>query len=512
MKRPNRTIGYILTIMVGIGAIMWTANYWVTNRIKSMLDQQVAAGNLRYESFSGNIFTNQVRLQQVRWLTEGSTPRSDSWSFDQVYVSGFDFFNYIINDEIILNKITLSTPDAILYKHSRDSLDQTAQTEKPRTTTANIFIKQLELTDGNLLLIGKDTSQSILSGQIPFLRLEDIRIDSTTIGQSLPFNCAAYKISGHQLSYRMSDLYDLKVRNLDASDDQLVMDSLEIESPYDKREFQNHVPYEKAWLNLLVPKIELAKTRMDINTDTIGFSAEMASLYEAQLNIYKDNRQPLNPHFKPLYSKMLRELPIKINIDSVQILDADINFQVQTKEEPPPGIVYFQNVDGTIYHLSNTGMDQPNFQETQVYARTNFMGKANFELDWSFDVRDLRDAFLVSGKLSRVSDEEINYFVTPTINIETEGAIEQLAFNFAGNNTSALGDMYVNYDDLRINLLKKDGTRRHPWISGIINFILNNRLDGPVEEKGLTVERVQTKSFWHFLWAMVREGSLETVK
>lgn len=512
MTSTNRTIGYVLTTILVLGAILWGANYWVTGRIKSILDQKVEAGNLTYETFGGNIFTNQMRLGQVRWIDDGSDPRSNIWSFSQVNVSGIDFISYIFHNEINIDKITLSAPDANLYKQIPDSLDQTVEPEKPPTATASVFIKQLEMTEGNLLLTGKDSSQSLLTGQIPFLLIEDIVIDSSTRDHSVPFNYSGYKLTGHEISYRLSDLYHLKVRNLDASDDQLVLDSLEIISPYDKLEFQNHVPYEKAWLKLLVPKIELSGSDIDYLSDTFVLSATKVNLHKADLNIYKDNRQPPNPFFKPLYSRMIRELPVKLSIDSISIVDSDINFQVRTKDEPPPGIVYFQRVNGTISNLNNMGMGQSDFRRTIVFAETEFMGKAPLELNWSFDISNPRDSFLVSGHLSRVTDEEINYFVTPTINIETEGAVDKLAFNFAGNNEYATGDMYIDYDTFQINLLKKDGTSRQAWISKVLNFFLNNKLDSVVEKKGLTVERVQTKSFWHFLWGMVREGTLETIK
>lgn len=512
MKRPNRTIGYILIIIVGLGAIMWGANYWVTSRIKSALDQKVEAGNLSYESLSVNIYSNRASLHQVRWVQEKSGTPSNIWSLSQVGVSGFGVIKYLFHHEITLDRIIITTPDVTLYKQTSDTLEQHPKPEEFLGAPPKLFIKQLEITDGRIQILEKDSTQSILTAQVPFLQMDAIRMDSTTRDHPIPFAYTGYAFSGHSIDYRMSELYNLKVKHMESGGDQLVLDSLEIVSPYDKLEFQAHIPFEKAWVNLLIPKVELVNPEIGYHTDTIGISATTANLHRANLDIYKDNRQPHNPIFKPLYSRMLRQLPIKLAMDSVKIMDADINFQVRTTEEPPPGIVYFRNVNGTISHLNNTGMGEPDFQETTVYATTKFMDKADFELNWSFDIRDSRDAFLVSGNLSRITDHEINYFVTPTINIETVGAINQLAFNFAGNNDAATGDTYLDYDALRIYLLKKDGSARHRWISGIINFILNHRLDGPVEEKGLTVERVQTKSFWHFLWAMVREGSLETVK
>lgn len=510
MKITRRKIAIISGILLIVAVILWGTNHWVKNKIRSALDQKVQEGVFNYESLSVNIFSNHVTITSPQWMNQKPGHQSKEIKLDQLKISNFSFAKYMFSKKIEIGKIQLVKPDAIFYPTSADTLNQHNNT-KENTALKEIIIKDVEVINGSFQYFKKDTTQLTLSCQIPQLLVKNIRIDSSTLTQSIPIQFDSYHVSGHSFFYRMSDLYNMEVKNFAARNNQFNLDSLHIKSLFDKYEFQSHIPHEKAWANLCIPRTEFINTEWDISQDTIAFSASKINLSRADLYLYKDNRLSDNPYFKPLYSKMIRDLPVKLDVDSIDVLDAAITFQMRTTKEPPPGIVYFQGINGRIAHVSNVNMNEAGFPKTTVTADARFMKESNIHLDWSFDISNPQDAFTVSGKLSRISDQGINYFLTPALNVSAEGAIDQLAFNFGGNNISATGDMYIKYDALRINLLKKDGSERQRWVSNIINFLLRNKLDGPIEKKDLVIDRIQTKSFWNYLWEMVKEGALKTI-
>lgn len=508
MKTPIRTTQIMLLVIVGLGVLFWGANFWVKYKIKSLLDQQVEQGHLFYDSFEVNIFTNRAGLKNIHWIQQKSDLVHDIYSAAELTASGFNFIKYLNANKIHFNHLLISNAEIELVKIVRDTLQIDNQEASTATKTMDLSFGVLELHQTKIHQVDQNSKDTLFSAQIPSFQMEEVQLDRKTIHQPIPIRYSDYEVVAHTVFYRLSDLFNLSIGRLNSRDSLTVLENLEIKSPYEKLEFSSHIPFEKAWLDLMIPKVELTHFGMDHARDSLEFSAESIRLMNAQLDIYKDNRLPDYPNFKPLYSRLIRELPIKISVDSTHIIDTDIKFQLQTKEEPPPGMIYFEKINAHIAHLNNTGSYPP----TSVLAQTQFMGDAKFEMTWSFNSRSPNDEFEISGILYRLKDEDINHFVTPALNIATEGAINKLAFNYNGNNHIARGDMYVDYDALRIHLLKKDGTSRHRWISGILNFILRNKLDGAVEEKNLTVERIQTKSFWHYLWAMVREGTLETIK
>ncbi len=510
MKITHRNIAIISGILIVILVAMWGTNQWVESKIRTMLDRKVQEGQLKYESLSVNIFTNHASIQRPHWMDQKSKHKSKEIKLDLFKVSNFSFAKYLFSKKIEIGKITMINPEATFYPAGIDTLNQDPKS-KNITRLKEFLIKEVEVIDGSFQYFKKDTTQLTLSCQLPHLEMEDIRIDSTTVTQSIPFQYGNYIVSARSFFYRMSDLFDLDVKKIDAENDQFSLDSLVIKSPYDKFEFQSHIPHKKTWVNLCIPRTEFYNTDWKLNQDTIIFSSSNVNLSGADLYLYKDNRLSDNPYFKPLYSRMIRDLPVKLDVDSIDIMDAAVTFQLRTTQEPPPGIVYFKDINGTIAHVTNVGMNQPEFPQTVVSADARFMKESSIHLDWSFDIDNPVDAFTVSGNTSRISEQGINYFLTPALNVSAEGAIDQLAFNFAGNNVSATGDMYINYDNLRIDLLKKDGSKRSPWISDIFNFFLKNKLDGAIEKKGLVIERTQTKSFWNYLWEMIKEGALKSI-
>lgn len=475
-----------------------------------MLASEVRDGRLSFESLSVNVWTNQAIIRNPQWETRTESKGSKDIRIEEVKMSGFAFGPYLFGGQIEIGELTIIRPEAIFIAAETDSTEVHHEVSPP-ISIKDILINNIVVIDGALDYFRNDSMELAFSCRFPRMELEDLRIDSSTLGRPLPFDYGDYNVRANSLFYRMSELYNLEVKHATGKNQHLTLDTLTIKSPYDKYAFQSHIAHERSWVDLTIPFTEIEGIRWDINSDTTVFAATKIMLSDGDLYLYKDNRLPDYPFSKPLYSRLVRELPIHLDVDSIEVRDADITFQLQTKQEPPPGNVYFRGINGQIATVTNVGMNKPGFPRTDISADARFMKESNIHLDWTMDISSEVDSFYISGSLSRIGAEGINYFLTPTMNMTTEGAIDRLDFNFAADNAYAGGDMYINYDALRINLLKKDGRERSRWISDVLNFILKNRLDGPVEKKGLRVERNQTKSFWSYLWEMVKGGTLETI-
>ena len=105
----------------------------------------------------------------------------------------------------------------------------------------------------------------------------------------------------------------------------------------------------------------------------------------------------------------------------------------------------------------------------------------------------------------------MNSFLRPTMNVEVEGIIKDLQYDFRGNGYNASGNMKLEYEDFKLIVLQSDGTEKNNFLSGIANIFINN--DGSSEtldHKELLVERDRTKSFWNYLWLCIREGALKS--
>ncbi|WP_347343954.1 hypothetical protein [Maribacter aestuarii] len=147
-----------------------------------------------------------------------------------------------------------------------------------------------------------------------------------------------------------------------------------------------------------------------------------------------------------------------------------------------------------------------------IVLKSDLMGEGKLNFDWSFKVNDPDERFLVQGSLSNFDTTSLNDFLVPSLNVKTEGQIEQLYFTISGDEYVANGDVKMRYNDFKFKILEKDGL----GINKVLTFIGNLFIDdgSKTDENGYrygaieNVERNQKKSFFNFLWISLQEGLL----
>ena len=130
---------------------------------------------------------------------------------------------------------------------------------------------------------------------------------------------------------------------------------------------------------------------------------------------------------------------------------------------------------------------------------------------WEFFINDKSERFQISGEMGRLQASEMNKFLKPGMNIMAEGEIQQMSFNYTGNNTEASGNMKLEYKDFKVEVLRKDGERKNKIVSAIANlFVKNKTLNEKAEYKDISFTRDKTKSFWNYFWNLIRKGALKS--
>jgi hypothetical protein len=142
-----------------------------------------------------------------------------------------------------------------------------------------------------------------------------------------------------------------------------------------------------------------------------------------------------------------------------------------------------------------------------VEINTQFMGKSKLNFNWDFKVNDTLDRFTVRGSSYRIPDTSVNSFFTPAFNVEAEGAIDEVYYNFGGNRNVASGDVKLNYEKFKLRILKKDGKRKDKILSFLANIVVkNSSKSGGVSKNIGQVKRDKTKSFWNYFWSCLQSG------
>ena len=97
------------------------------------------------------------------------------------------------------------------------------------------------------------------------------------------------------------------------------------------------------------------------------------------------------------------------------------------------------------------------------------------------------------------------------------GTINSMSFNLDGNNHRAKGNFLMKYQNLKVDVLKKDKSTKQIAKRGFASLVANLmiRNDNP-DKKGLRkvtpiYERNPHKSFFNLIWKTIFTGIKETV-
>ena len=205
----------------------------------------------------------------------------------------------------------------------------------------------------------------------------------------------------------------------------------------------------------------------------------------------------------------MRDLPLALQVDSVQISDGTITYEERLKRDIEPESLLFTQLDATVQNLHSWGEG-----EVTAHINAKLMDNGPFRLDWSFDPRNKANTFLVKGELSQFQSASINPFLKSNLSAEVQGTVQQLYFTISGNELESQGDMKMKYDDFEFTVLKKNGLGVNKLLTAVVNIFTK---DGhKTDEDGFRhgdfkVERKQDKSFFNYLWLNLQEGLVDTM-
>ena len=101
----------------------------------------------------------------------------------------------------------------------------------------------------------------------------------------------------------------------------------------------------------------------------------------------------------------------------------------------------------------------------------------------------------------------------PEENEKTQGEVNDLYFNFRGNPVQASGDLGIDYENFKIEVLKKGSSEKKGFMSFLANLAVkkNSKKNGSTEKHVDAVERDPTKSFWNYFWVCIEAGLRKSI-
>jgi len=493
----------VLGVLLTLALLIVFLNNYLEKKIKSSIQNELDQSFIQYSKIDVDVFNKNASVSKLKFRRGEFNLKADN-----IELAAFNYSDYFLSDKITIGKITLDAPEITI--EPSDSLPSDRK-KADKNFKENITIKNFYLRNGTLKIKDSAKVQGSLFMNIKALDLYGISVNANTLKGKLPFKYENYTLQSDSIFYGLDKDHDLSVNGLNINDDDLELKEIHITPKFSKATFDKRQNVEKDRINLKIRNIKINKFEWDFVKDTLLLASPKIIVNNADWQLYRNKLIADPTSVKPLYSKMIRELGIKLALDSVKINNSKIVYEERVRRDRPSAIFKFGQINGSIANLTNVGMEKEDFPNTKLQVKALFMEEANISMDLDFNVANKKDEFHISGNLYNLSASDMNVILKPEMNILAHGQIQSMYYNFYGNDNSAEGATKLKYEDFKIEVLRKDGQKKNKILSGLVNLVVNNKARNKnLTQPDLRVDRDKTKSFWNYFWLCIRAGALKS--
>ena len=489
----------------------FAAERYISKKLPTIInDQKDFPYNLSYKDLDVNLLTGSFSMQGAALAPKGKIDAAiKSGVFAQIKsvdVTGLKLWQLFKHNRIIVSDITLNTPEVLLYqrKEKYNVKDDIEKPFKQAIQTGSLHIK-----NGNFKMLDSIMNPLLRGANINF-DLYKIKVDSTTVDDNVPVRYRDYMLSCDSLFYNAGKYYNITLNNIKTTDTTLAIETFRMLPKQTRQQFSNSLTKELDQFNIEATKINVPKADWGFAKDTLYVHAPEVTLDKVFANIYRSKEPADDPVRKKLYSELLRSVKFDLKVDKLMFKNSTIVYEEQLNFSKPAAKVTFSKFYATIANVYSP-INKGKLPNTTIDVQCMVMKSAPLKVSWSFNTLDTSDSFTIIGHLQNIKSEEVNPVSKPLMNVETSGTLNEVKFTFNGNRERSTGTFAINYDDLKVDIYKKDGKKKNKITSALGNLVVKNDTKGKLKEVKIGVDRSKDKSVFNFLWKFVMEGLKETV-
>lgn len=514
MKLLRKIVIILLSFLLLIVIAGFGLSWYVSEKLPSILRGEkdfpynVSYANLDIDLLSGSFTIQNAYLAPKDSLNQGIQTGAFG-KIERIEVNNFSLLALLRKNQIAVSEVIIIKPDVTLF-FRKEKYDPQKDFVKPFENT--ISTGKLIIKNGEFKMLDSLQKPSVKVANISF-ELTNIKVDSTTLKKDIPVRYRDYTLKCDSLFFDMGKHYTITANKLSTTDSKLSLENSRMTPKQSREQFTRMQPKELDQFNLSAKKISIPNLDWGYFRDTLYVHTPKITLDGIYANIYR-SKEPADDYTrKKLYSEMLRSLKFDLDVKQLDIKNTIIEYEEQLTFSKPAAKVSFSKFDAKIKNIySLTGHNnQKKLPATVLDVKCLFMKSSPLRVTWSFNIPDKSDAFTIMGHLQNIDTQKTDAITMPLMNARTDGHIKEVKFTFNGNLRHGSGPFAINYDDLKVDILKKDGKKENKLVSTIANTIVKNDSDDKLKETHVEVDRIQHKSVFNFLWRFTEQGLKQSV-
>ncbi|WP_395078085.1 hypothetical protein [Flavobacterium sp.] len=519
MNLYKKILFWIVGFLALVLFINFGLNYWVNKHLPKIIFEenqtpyQITYKDLKISLWNSSIKASQINIVPKATLKDSINKAGIYSKIESIAIENFKVWDLIFDNKIKAKTIIVTKPVFILYKKNENAINnsKSINSEIAAPFQKIIVVSNIHLVDGDLKIINVLGNTPILSAKNINFKIEGIVTSDEILKNKIPILFSNYNLSCDSIYYNINRFYTLTANQINTTKTDLSIKKLKFDPKYTRREFTQKLNKEKDLFQLNAESITFQKMDWGFQNEKFYFNTNDIIIDKLNANIYRNKIPADDLSKKYLYNKLLRQIPFKLNVNMLQIKNSQLVYEEEINFKKGPGILTFDKFNLKATNIQN-GFNQKKIADLKIKIDCQFMKTSPLKVNWSFNVLDKSDGFNIKGSILNFNSKKITSFLKPNNNVTTNGILDEVRFNFTGNDNMARGSFGLNYRDLKVTIFK---TKKPKEISklktAIGNLLIKNDSNNEIEYQTIEVERIQEKSFYNFLWRCIGEGLKKSV-
>lgn len=510
-----RIIKKILIVVGVLVVLAIVANIGLGWYIKKKLPAIIKAENnfpynLNYKDLDVNLWGGSFTMTKASLAPkedmETATKNGIFAEVGSISVHGLNLWQLYRYNRIRATGVLIDKPDVIMY-YTKKKYSVADDVERPFHQV--IHTEKLEITGGTFKMLDSLRNPRLRAANINF-SLTNIRVDSMIVKENIPVRYRDYTFSCDSLYYNAGLFYNITAGSLKATDTSLVAGNFKLVPKQTRKQFSAMQAKELDQFNISAGSIAVNNADWGFVHDTLYVHTPRMVLDKVHANVYRSREPKDDRSRKKLYSELLRNISFDLKIDKLLLKNTGIEYEEQINFSKPAAKVSFSKFYATISNVYSP-VAKGKLPDTTIDAQCLFMNSAPLKVTWSFNTLDTSDSFSITGHLQNLDSKTVNPVSKPLMNVTTTGNLKDIRFTFNGNRERATGTFAIEYDDLKVDIYKKDGKKKNKLVTAVGNLLVKDDSNDRLKKTDIKLERKKDKSVFNFLWRFVQQGLKQTI-
>ncbi|MEO6288388.1 MAG: hypothetical protein ABIO76_00620 [Ginsengibacter sp.] len=481
---------------------------------------ELRVNNVNFQGADNMLSFNEITVNRFE---NGASDSTKLLAATGLRLDGIDADEFVKNKNIVVEniyckQITLYEPPLNKLKSSKGSKPADEDTTGFRHVYS-IDMKHLNFPSVNY--ISRNKSKYSL-GNIG-IKINQVKADEIIKVQKHPIDYSnEAEISFSKISLNSkSGLYNFRFRDvvLNTLKKELKIGSYAIRPFLGEEKFAAKAHFQKDRYDVEMRDIALKGIDMNDLIDEKLIASELV-IKNISAKIYRDLQKPLDDKNKVgrYPSQLLLKSDMPINISRAIFSNATIEYKEKEKLSDTTGVIKFTESSIRITNITNIPGEIKKNKEMKISYGSKILGTIPVNGSFTFFLDNKAGKFNAGGNIPAFDAHLLNEVSVPMalMRINT-GKINSIDFDFNGDDLRAAGKMVMKYEDLKVDVLKRDKESGEIKKTGLKSLVANiivkndNPKNGDLREVHPHYDRDKRKSFFNLVWKTIFTGMKKTV-